>query len=157
MLSLNLNLNPNLNILRQARRDELHRIGLVVGSGGEDQSLAPQIFVSASGDVVLDGLATGGFVNAKSGVLLGGLRTGLVNVLCSHFAQHLNALCLGFVQSSVVENLPSPILENSDYFHTILIPINGIPAPPVIVMSDDAMDDGKSVTDDLALVSFACV
>lgn len=55
-------------ILRHARRDELHRIGLVVGSGGEDQSLATQVFVSAGGDVVLDGLATGGFVDAKGGV-----------------------------------------------------------------------------------------
>ena len=50
----------------------MHAVGGLVGSGGEDQSLATQILVSAGGDVVLDGLATGGFVDAKGGVLLGG-------------------------------------------------------------------------------------
>ena len=71
MLSLNLNLNPNLNILRHARRDILHAVGLVVGRGGEDQSLAPQVFITAGGDVVFDGLAPSGFVNASDGVELG--------------------------------------------------------------------------------------
>lgn len=71
MPSLNLNLNPNLKILRHARGDEGHAVGLVVGSGGEDHGLAPQIFVTAGGDVVLDGLATSGFVDASNGVELG--------------------------------------------------------------------------------------
>lgn len=45
-------------ILRHGRGDEGHAVGGLVGSGGEDQSLAPQIFVSAGGDVGFDGLAT---------------------------------------------------------------------------------------------------
>ena len=61
-----------LDILWHARRDELHRIGLIVSRGGEDHGLAPQVFVSASGDVVLYGLATLWRVDAKGGVLLGG-------------------------------------------------------------------------------------
>ena len=60
-----------LQILRHARRLELHAVGGLVGSGGEDQSLAPQVFVSAGGDVVFDGFATGGFVDASDGVELG--------------------------------------------------------------------------------------
>ena len=59
-----------LEILRHARRDKLYRIGLIVSRGGEDQSLAPQVLVSAGGDVVLDGLAPSGFVDAKGGVCL---------------------------------------------------------------------------------------
>jgi len=82
---------------------EGHAVGLVVASGGEDQSLATQIFISAGGDVILDGLASSGFVDAKGGVLLGGRiyfcpsqkfgnkRTKLINVFC-----------LGFLQVSVV-------------------------------------------------------
>jgi len=50
----------------------LHAVRLFISRGGEDQSLAPQIFFSAGGDVVLDGLATGGFVDAEGSVLLGG-------------------------------------------------------------------------------------
>ena len=48
----------------------MHAVGLVVGSGGEDQSLAPQILVAAGGDVVLDGLASSGFVDSEGGVCL---------------------------------------------------------------------------------------
>ena len=61
-----------LDILRHARGDEGHAVGLIVGSGGEDQRLATQVFVPAGGDVVLDGLATLWGVDAKGGVLLGG-------------------------------------------------------------------------------------
>jgi len=61
-----------LEILRHGRRDELHRIGLVVSRGGEDQSLATQILIAAGGDVVFDGFAPSGFIDAKGGVLLGG-------------------------------------------------------------------------------------
>ena len=57
-----------LDILRHGRGEELHGIGLVVSLGGEDQSLAPKVFVSTSGDVVLDGLATLWRVDAKGGV-----------------------------------------------------------------------------------------
>ena len=62
-----------LQPLRHRRGDELHCIRLVVGRGGEDQSLAPQVFVSTSGDVIFDGLATLWRVDAKGGVLLGEL------------------------------------------------------------------------------------
>jgi len=61
-----------LDILRHGRGEELDGIGLVVGLGGEDQSLASQVFVAASGDVALDGLATLWRVDAEGGVLLGG-------------------------------------------------------------------------------------
>lgn len=61
-----------LDALRHGRGEELDGIGLVVGLGGEDQSLASQVFVAAGGDVGLDGLATLGRVDAESGVLLGG-------------------------------------------------------------------------------------
>ena len=59
-----------LDSLRHGRGDEGHAVGLVVGSGGEDQFLAPQVFVAASGDVALDGLAPFWRVNAEGGVLL---------------------------------------------------------------------------------------
>ena len=61
-----------LDSLRHGRGDKLHGIGLVVSLGGEDQSLAPQVFVAAGGDVGLDGLAPFRRVDAKGGVLLGG-------------------------------------------------------------------------------------
>ena len=59
-----------LDILRHGRGGELDGIGLVIGRGGEDQSLATQILISAGGDVGLDGLATLWRVDAKGGVLL---------------------------------------------------------------------------------------
>ena len=61
-----------LDILRHGRGEELDGIGLVVGLGGEDQSLAPQVFVATGGDVGLDGLTTLWRVDAEGGVLLGG-------------------------------------------------------------------------------------
>ena len=60
-----------LDSLRHGRGDKLNGIGLVVGLGGKDQSLATQVFISAGGDVILDGFATGGFVDASDGVELG--------------------------------------------------------------------------------------
>ena len=53
--------------------DKLDSIGLVVGGGAKNQSLAPKIFITTGGDVTLDGLASFGRVNAKGGVLLGDL------------------------------------------------------------------------------------
>ena len=61
-----------LDILRHGRGEEADSIGLVVGLGGEYQSLAPKILISAGGDVGLDGLAPLWRVDAKGGVLLGG-------------------------------------------------------------------------------------
>ena len=57
-----------LDSLRHSGGEELDGIGFVVGLGGEDESLAPQIFVAAGRDVGLDGLATLWRVDAKGGV-----------------------------------------------------------------------------------------
>ena len=61
-----------LDILWHGRWNKLHGISLVVGLGGEDESLASQVFVTAGGDVGPDGLAPFGRVDAEGGVLLGG-------------------------------------------------------------------------------------
>ena len=60
----------NVISLRHGRGEELDGIGLVVGLGGEDQSLATQVFVSTGGDVAFDGLASFWRVDAEGGVLL---------------------------------------------------------------------------------------
>ena len=59
-----------LDSTRHGGGDKLDGIGLGCGLGGEDQFLAPQVFVAASGDVALDGLAPFWRVNAEGGVLL---------------------------------------------------------------------------------------
>ncbi len=64
-----------LHPLRHGRGDKLDGIGLVVGLGGENQRLASQVFVTASGYVGLDGLATLWRIDAEGGVLLGGFWT----------------------------------------------------------------------------------
>jgi len=47
-----------LDTFRHWRGYKLDGIGLVVGLGGKDQSLATQVFVAAGGDIGLNGLAT---------------------------------------------------------------------------------------------------
>ena len=88
----------------------MHAVGGLVGSGGEDHGLAPQIFVSAGDDVVLDGLATGGFVDAKGGVLLGGgVEAAFVKMLGAILFGVTNPLLLCIGKSSVITNLDCAI------------------------------------------------
>ena len=74
-----------LHPLRHGRGDKGDGIGLVVGLGGEDQSLATQVFVSTGGDVAFDGLASFWRVDAEGGVLLWVPLVGLLLVLLFHW------------------------------------------------------------------------
>ena len=95
-----------LEILRHGRGDKLDGIGLIVGLGGEDQSLATQVFVAAGGDVGLDGLAPIWFVDAKGGVLLGGgVYAAFVKPISAVFFCVVNSLFLCFRKGALVTHL----------------------------------------------------
>ena len=92
-----------LHPLRHGRGDKGDGIGLVVGLGGEDKSLAPQVLVTAGGDVALDGLAPFGRVDASDSVVLGRLiQSSLLNSLPAKHSHKINSLVLCFIQGTII-------------------------------------------------------